>query len=141
MRGALLAALLLALPGCYASNTLSESERAVTPTAERVTWRAAGRDDLPGLWASTAIEGQSAGVVLKVYYSFDADGGWSGVALVLGEDGPRFTPLTTEGSWTLADATLDLHDGAPPAQAWTSGPRLRLVAGDDRLELARVPLD
>jgi hypothetical protein len=137
----LLLACLLALPGCYASNTLSESERSVAPTTQKASWRAAGKDDLPGLWASTAIEGQSAGAVLKVYYAFDADGGWSGVALVLGEDGPRFVQLATEGSWTLADAALDLHDGAPPAQAWVDGPRLRLVAGDDRLELSRVPLD
>ncbi len=141
MRRLVLLACLLAVPGCYASSTLSESERAVAPAAPRASWRAATRDDLPGLWASTSIEGQSAGAVLKVYYAFDADGGWSGVALVLGEDGPRFTPLGTDGSWALADATLDLHDGAPPAQAWIDGPRLRLVSGDDRLELVRVPLD
>lgn len=141
MRRLLLAGLLLALPGCYASSTLAEGERAVAPVAERASWRAAAKDDLPGLWASTAIEGQSAGAVLKVYYAFDADGGWSGVALVLGEDGPRFTPLATDGTWSLADGALDLRDGAPPARAFVDGPRLRLVAGDDRLELARVPLD
>jgi len=137
----LLLASLLALPGCYASSTLAESERTVAAAAPRASWRAAVKDDLPGLWASTAIEGQSAGVVLKVYYAFDADGGWSGAALVLGEDGPRFTSLADDGRWALADATLDLHDGAPPAKAWIDGPRLRLVAGDDRLELVRVPLD
>jgi len=134
-------ACLLALPGCYASSTLAEGERAVAVAPPRAAWRAAGADDLPGLWASTAIEGQSAGAVLKVYYAFDAGGGWSGVALILGDSGPRFAPLATDGRWSLADSALDLHDGAPPAQAWVDGPRLRLVAGDDRLELARVPLD
>jgi hypothetical protein len=129
------------LGGCYASSPLAPAERTVVPTADVVTWRPATPDDLPGLWASTHIEGGSAGAVLKAYYAFDADGGYTAAALVLDEGRPRLVLLAADGRWTLDGPALDLHDGGPPFAVSVAVDRLRLVQGEDALELARVPLD
>lgn len=142
MTRALALAATLALAGCYASSPLAPSERTVSTTEAAVAWRAALPDDLPGLWASTSVQGASAGAVLKAYYAFDADGAYSGAALVLGEGRPRFVLLADDGRWTLDAEGLDLHDGSAPfAAAVAAGGRLRLTQGDDVLELVRVPLD
>jgi hypothetical protein len=136
--------LLLALAlasGCYASNTLAPEERVVATEAPRRSWRAATKDDLPGFWASTSVQGGSAGALLKAYYVIDAEGGYTGAALVLTEGRARFVVLAEDGRWTLDEGGLDLHDGGPPAQAWVDGGHLRLVAGDSAIELTRVPLD
>lgn len=131
-----LAALLLA--GCAAEAPRDPGD---APAVERPVWRAAAADDLPGLWSSTAVEGQSAGAVLKVLYLFDAAGGYDCSAVVVDDGRPRLEPLARDGRWTLDGRGLDLHDGGDPLRAWTASGRLRLVQGDDVLELAKVPLD
>lgn len=142
MRRALVLSALLALSGCIASDPLTEEQREVVATeTPAAAWRPAAPDDLPGLWASTSIEGASAGAVLKAYYAFDAEGGYSGAALVLTEGHPRFVLLAADGTWTLEQAALDLHDGSAPMDASVADAQLRLVSGEDVLELERVPLD
>jgi hypothetical protein len=49
--------------------------------------------------------------------------------------------LADDGRWTLDGQGLDLHDGGPPFAVSAALERLRLVQGEDALELARVPLD
>lgn len=134
--------ILLALSGCYSSEPLApEAREVVAEVTPAAAWRPAGPDDLPGLWASTSIQGASAGAVLKAYYAFDATGGYSGAALVLSEGRPRFVLLAEDGTWTLEESALDLHDGSAPMTASVANAHLRLSAGDDVLELERVPLE
>lgn len=129
---------LLLLAGCASEAPV---DARVPAAVERPAWRAAAADDLPGLWSSTAIEGASAGAVLKVLYLFDPAGGYDCVAAVLVDGRPRLEPLARDGRWSLDQRGLDLHDGGGPLQVWTGGGRLRLVTGDDVLELVKVPLD
>ena len=101
-----------ALTGCYGDMTVEAQARAVSLEAPEPSWRAATPDDLDGFFESTRLTGETAGAVLKTYYQFAPDGDYSGAALVLSDEGPRFLVIAEEGRWTLDREGLDLHDGS-----------------------------
>lgn len=135
---ALLAPLLSA--GCYASNVLAEADRDVRVTAKKRVWRPATAEDLSGFFASTEVEGESAGAVLKAYYYF-GHGAYSGAALVVGSEGPRFVVIAEEGRYTFEGGKLDLKDGsgALTVQAAKDG-FLRLDSGGSTITFQRAEL-
>jgi len=126
-RTAGLAALLVAMvTGCVPSNIVAVEDRMVieTPVIDQ-PWEPANRSDLVGLFESLEIHGEAAAALWKVYYHFSADGGYSGAALVAGDDGVRFQVLS--GTWTFTeDGRVDLGDGSEPLQARVSGGFLQL---------------
>lgn len=129
-RPTLLLALLVTplLGGCYASNVVAPDQREVKLEAPpQRNWKPVTATELPGFYASNRIEGEIAGALLKAYYFFGADGAYSGAALVVGEEGPRFMVLQEDGHWTLSKAGLDLADGSGPIQATAADGALRLV--------------
>jgi hypothetical protein len=124
-RTRLVAALAVALlPACTSSKTLDAKERRVEPALETVAWSPATRDDVLGYFESERVTGDAASSVRKVYYSFAADGTYTGAALV--QEGSRATFQTLSGRWTLASGSLTLGDDAPPAKAFASPGRLRI---------------
>ncbi len=141
LRGALLVVGAALPTGCYASNVVAPDARAVEAARPRVAWRPATARDLPGFWASTEVTGALAGGVLKAYAWFDAEGGYSSAALVVGEEGPRFAVLSEGGRWAFGPDGVDLHDGAGPLQAFAAPGRLRLDAPDGAIAFEAVALE
>ena len=112
--------------GCVPSNVVAVEDRMVIeqPVIDQ-PWEPATRSDLVGLFESLEIHGDAAAALWKVYYHFSADGGYSGAALVSGDDGARFQVLS--GAWTLEEGGLvDLHDGSEPLRALVAGGFLQL---------------
>lgn len=137
MRRILACAAALALGACASSKTLAPSERAVLPVEEQRAWRPASAEDLRGLFVSTSIEGELAAVLREVQYWFDADGRFSGAALVT-VPSPSFQTL--EGRWSLHESRLELEGGAEPALAEVADDLLRLSGSDGRIVLRRRAL-
>lgn len=141
-RTLLLAALSLSLAGCYASNVVApESRDVVAAAAPDLRWRPAEADEVPGFYASTHVEGASAGALLRAYYYFDSTGNYSGGALVLGEYGPRFVVIAEDGHWTVADGQLDLGDGSEGVTLEAAEDHLRLRTADSAIVFRRQPLE
>lgn len=131
----------LLLGGCYASNVVATDERQVTLEAPPAkTWQPATANALPGFYASSLVEGDVAGALLKAYYFFGQDGAYSGAALIVGEEGPRFMVLEDDGRWTLTEAGLDLADGSGAIEASTATDALRLVTHAGAITFDRVEL-
>lgn len=110
--------LLASLPlfgGCYASNVVAEKDRAVVERSSLADaqWRAAAAADFAGLFETIEIQGDVALSLKKVWYWFEANGRYSGAALVDGDDGIAFQTLT--GSWKLTEGGLSLDEGDPLA--------------------------
>jgi hypothetical protein len=119
---------------CISPSVLDSSGRAVaTPRAE-IAWRPAAPEDLRGLFESVSIEGEAAAALWKVEYVFDADGSYSGAALVLGGVHPEFQTLA--GSWSLEGGLLDLGDGQT-ARAAAAGELLKLESDGGVVVLRR----
>ncbi|MBL8841101.1 MAG: hypothetical protein JNL90_06150 [Planctomycetes bacterium] len=138
-RLALLLAPLLWAPGCIAPSVLDDAQRLPETTAPaRLDWRPAQAADLHGYWESSAVEGEAAVALRKLYYLFASDGRYTGAALVAGDTGPQFQTL--DGRWTLADGVLDLGDGAT-AEAQVAPGWLRLVNEGGTLLLERSVLE
>lgn len=130
---------LFAASGCIAPSVLDDAQRLPEASAPaRLDWRPAQAADLLGYWESSAVEGDAAAALRKLYYLFAADGSYTGAALVAGATGPQFQTL--DGSWTLADGLLDLGDGAT-AEAQVAPGWLRLVNEGGTLLLERSVLE
>lgn len=114
---------LLLAPACISSSVVESSGRAVAPETEQIAWAPARAEDLRGLYESVSIEGEVASSLWRIWYSFAADGSYSGAALVLGGANPEFQTLS--GKWTLAGDLLDLGDGQT-ARASVAADRLKL---------------
>ena len=102
---------LLACASCIAPSVLEADQRALELSDPNVAWRPASVDDLPGTYISTEVSGQLAASLRKLVYLFQAEGTYTGAALIDG-DPPRFQ--TISGTWTMTEGSLSL-DGGPPA--------------------------
>lgn len=131
--------LLAALPaaGCYASNVVAREDRAVVVDATALAFAPATADDVGGLFASIAIEGDAAASLRHVVYWFGPDGRYSGAALIDGADGAAFQTLT--GAWRVEQGALVLDDG-PPADLGVAEGHLRIAADGGVLVLRKVTL-
>lgn len=125
-RTCLVAAFALASAACSMteSNKIDEKARAAKVAPENVAWKAATRDDVVGYFESDRITGDAAASLLRVFYSFAADGTYSGAALVQEAGASKFQVLA--GHWKLEGNTLDLGPDAAPAKAQAAPGRLRL---------------
>ena len=124
-RGAIVFTLaLLSTAACTESKKLDAKDRAAVVAPEAVAWRPAAREDVLGYFESERITGEAAASVRRVYYSFAADGTYTGAALV--QDGARAAFQTLSGRWTLAGQALSLGSDAAPARAFAAPDRLRL---------------
>lgn len=126
--------------GCYASNVVAVDDREVKEREVKVTWRPAVAADLPGFYATSKIEGELAGGVLKAYYLFGAET-YSGAALVLTPAGPQFRVLEESGSYVLGEQGLDLRDGSGPVAVDAALGKLRLRSKGSTLIFERVELN
>lgn len=107
--------------GCIASNVVAEKDRAVVEPKKlaEVAFRPATSADFAGLFETIEITGDVALSLKKVWYWFEANGRYSGAALVDGDEGLAFQTLT--GTWKLTDAGLSLDDGEPLAASAAEG--------------------
>jgi hypothetical protein len=135
----LLPTLLVALcaNACIAPNVLDPMDRGRTSAPEDQVWRAASAGDLPGMYVSSRLSGSLASVLLKVLYRFDAEGNYSGAALIDGSP-PHFEVLT--GSWSMNGSELTL-DAAPPAQVQVSDSGSLRIGGKQGEVVLRRELD
>jgi hypothetical protein len=136
MRSALLLALLA--PACIAPSVVDSSGRAVESAAEELAWRDAQPRDFDGLFESTAIEGEAAAVIGRIYYHFSPAGSYTGAALVIGGAEPEFQTLS--GRWTLGPDGLDLGDGVPVRASASEG-HLRLASDGGVVTLQRQVIE
>lgn len=120
------AALALSLCACIAPSVVDPADRAPRLAVDALEWRDTARADLPGTYVSESLTGPLAAVLRKVVYCFDADGTYTGAALVDG-DPPRFEVLS--GTWRFEDGTLWLDD-APPAELRTAEDGSLRIAGE-----------
>ncbi|MFN0242425.1 MAG: hypothetical protein ACKVWV_05980 [Planctomycetota bacterium] len=127
----------LAGVGCVSSHVVDGASRAVRVEREESTWRAATRDDLVGYFESVRIDGEAAAALLRVYYSFERAGTYSGAALIALESGPQFQTLG--GTWSLEGGVLDLEGGAL-AHAQVAGEELRLRSDAGEVVLRRAEI-
>lgn len=142
MRALRISALCLALglSGCYASNVVESGDREVSETALKVTWRPASAADLPGFYASTAVEGEAAGALLKAYYYLGEEGSYSGAVLVVSPEGPRFMVLEEDGDYRFSEEGLDLQDGAGAISVDAGPDQLRFRTEASTIVFERVEL-
>lgn len=129
---------LLACSGCIAPSVVSSTGRQVSAEVAPAQWRPATAADVPGFYESERIEGESGASLAKIYYSFAADGTFTGAALVLGGTNPEFQTLS--GTWTFQDGALDLGDGQPIELNAADG-RLRLATPAGAAVLKRIALE
>lgn len=127
----------VALGGCYASNVVAATDRAVAADAvmDAVAWQPATKDQLVGFHESRSIEGDAALSLRKVYYVFLADGRYTGAALVEGDEGLGFQTLG--GTWRLDQAGLSL-DGGEPARCEAGGAFLRIQVASGAIVMKRI---
>lgn len=123
-RAALAVGLAGALAACAGSGRLETGKRAADVAEPQVAWADAQREDLLGYFESERVTGEAAASLRRVYYVFDADGSYSGAALVA--DGAHRPFQVLSGHWTLRGTTLSLGDDAAPARAFAAKDRLRL---------------
>jgi len=126
--------LLAALPSCAASNVVAVDSREVKSREDQAPWKPAKVDDLPGSYRSGSIEGSAAASMLKLFYYFDADGSYSGAALVASRP-PRFQILN--GRWSLSKGKLLLGEDSEPATLEVSEDMLRLSTSEGKVVLYR----
>lgn len=123
---------------CIAPSVVSSGGRQVSAELAPARWRPGTAADLPGFYESERIEGESAAALARIYYSFAADGTFTGAALVLGGAHPEFQTLS--GSWTFQDGTLDLGDGQPIGLDASEG-RIRLASAGGTAVLKRIAVE
>jgi hypothetical protein len=126
------------LAGCYPSNVVSSTDRAVRSgdAVAQLAWRACTAADLAGFFASRSIEGDAALSLKKVFYVFLDGGRYTGAALVDADDGLSFQTLG--GSYVLEGGMLAL-DGAAGARCEAAdGGFLRIAMEGGAIVLCRV---
>ena len=127
----------LSLSACVASNPIDASEREVQlATAER-DWQPLQAGQLQGLYESVAIRGTAAGTLWKVYYVFEAEGRYTGAALVAQDAGLRFQVIA--GTWSV-DARGIVLDDAEAVPAFHAGDHVRIAAPTGEIILRRSEL-
>lgn len=129
---------LLVLVGCYPSNVIEETDRAVRLRAETAEWGPLEPERFPGAYASEEIEGEAAASLVEVRYVFHPDGSYTGAALTLGNPNLRYQTL--DGTWTLEGDRLVLDGAAPGVAIEAAGERLRLADGTGTVVLRRFEL-
>lgn len=135
LRGAVLA-VSLGLGACAGSTTIAAKDRAAPAVADApLAWHPARRDDVLGLLASERVTGEAAATLRRVWYVFEADGSYSGAALVL--DGGHSVFQTLAGRWSLEDGVLRL-DATSARAAAEPGGRVRFDSDGGSVVLARV---
>ncbi|MEW6071274.1 MAG: hypothetical protein AB1726_01590 [Planctomycetota bacterium] len=120
--------------GCIASSALDADQRAVAGAGPVLDWHPGTAADVPGLYSSTAISGPAAAVLFEVHYRFDANGSFTGAALV-GTPEPQFQVLT--GAWRLEGELLYLSGEGEPARLEVAGEHLRLAGAEGTVVLRR----
>ncbi|MFO0931817.1 MAG: hypothetical protein U1E39_03810 [Planctomycetota bacterium] len=130
--------LLAALAGCAGSSRLDAAHRAADAAEPAVAWADARREDLVGYFESERVSGDAAASLRRVYYVFEADGSYTGAALVT--DGAHSTFQVLAGHWTLRGTTLSLGDDAAPARVFSAPDRLRLDSEGGSVVLHRGKL-
>jgi len=126
MRLPLTSALALCVSACIAPSVVDPADRArLVDPADR-TWAAAGTDDVPGVYVSTHLTGAVSNVLLKVVYLFEADGNYTGAALV-DTAPPHFEVIS--GAWRMVGEKLVL-DAADPAGVEIADDRSLRITGD-----------
>lgn len=138
----------LALAGCASSGVLDEDARVVELEAARLAWAEPDENfELTGLYESTLVEGEAAGVLWKVYYHFTPGaspdsrleaGAYTGAALVF--DGLRADFQVLSGEWSRNGARLELS-GAGALDVAAAGDHLRLSNPEGAVTLLRVPFE
>jgi len=126
------------LAGCYPSNVLEESDRAVIARDEAIAWGPFPAESLPGAWASERIEGEAAASLVDVRYIFYGDGSYTGAGLVIGGDNPVYQTL--DGTWRLAEGRLILDGAEPGVTLEGSGDRIRLSSEAGIIVMERFEL-
>lgn len=120
---------------CIPSNVVAPTERMVVEPADAPVFAAASATDVVGFHESIDVQGDAAVSLRKVYYLFEADGSYTGAALV--DDGERRTFQTLSGRWSLSAAGLVLDD-QPAAPCEAGGGQLRITAPTGALRLRRA---
>jgi len=128
-------ALLAVLAGCTPSKTVEKGERAALPKPEDAVWRPATREDVVGDFESERVTGAAAASLRRAYYSFAADGTYSGAALV--QEDARAVFQVLSGRWSLAKGTLRLEADEAKASAAPGLLRLESEGGTVVLRRAR----
>lgn len=129
---------LLLTAGCYPSNVLEESDRAVLAPAEEIAWGPVAPETLPGAWASERIEGDTAANLLEVRTIFYRDGTYTGAGLVTGGANPAYQTLT--GTWRLEEGRLILDDAEPGDPIEGGADRLRITSETGTIVMRRIEL-
>ncbi len=132
---------LLLLTGCLIpSNVIAPEQRKVVEPTVTVPMVGAKAEDFDGLFESTAITGQAAASLRKVYYWFGRDGQYTGAALVQAGAFPAFQVLS--GRWSLRGSEVLLRAGSEddgdPAQAEAAPGWLRFTGSEGVVTLRKV---
>lgn len=106
-------AVLFAQAACITPSVLDPADRTPRTGLEERSWNTALESDIAGTYVSEQLSGQLAVVLRMVIYRFEANGTYTGAAL-LDDDPPHFEVIS--GSWSLDEASMQLDDG-PAAQA------------------------
>jgi hypothetical protein len=109
---------------------VDRDQRASVDTSVPQAWRSATADDIQGLYSSVSIDGPAAAVLCEVHYWFEADGRFTGAALLTV---PEVAYTTLSGRWHFADGSLLLSDDGLPGRAEVSGELLRLSSEEGEL--------
>lgn len=125
------------LPGCYASSVVAVSDRAVAVDRVQLEFTAATAKDVPGVYSSTAIEGEVAASLRLVHYVFTDSGTYCAAALLETEGGLQYQAVN--GTWQMQDGKLQL-DAAAPAVLTVAPGHLRIETSTALLLLQRVVL-
>jgi len=130
----LLAAFAMFTGSCIAPSVLAPENRATVLDGEHVEWAAGDGSSVPGTYVSTEISGRLATVLRKVVYLFEADGAYTGAALV-DDDPPRFEVIG--GRWRVEDDLLYLDDAPPAVLSAAPDGSLRLSGEEGTVVLRR----
>ncbi len=137
MFGAFLSAASL-FTSCIPSNVVAPTDRAVRVDAANAVWSKGGAADLSGYWSSRELSGPLASAVRRMHYWFEADGRFTGAALL---EGPPLAFQVLSGLWSFdAEGQLLLGEDAEPARLEKSGEFLRLSGSDGVVVLEREEL-
>lgn len=129
------AAIGLLAAACIPSNVVAPTERMVVEPTDALAFAPAAAADVVGFHESLDVQGDAAASLRKVYYLFEADGSYTGAALV--DDGERRAFQTLTGHWQLTAEGLVL-DGQPAASCEATAGQLRITAPTGVLRLRRA---
>ncbi|MBK9385327.1 MAG: hypothetical protein IPN34_10985 [Planctomycetes bacterium] len=117
---------------------MAPTDRAVRVDAASVVWSKGGAADLSGYWSSRELRGPLASAVRRLHYWFEADGRFTGAALL---EGPPLAFEVLSGVWSFdAEGRLLLGEDAEPAQLEKAAELLRLTGSDGVVVLEREEL-